>query len=93
VKDSNVGSHNEEASNAITDRRIENLKRRGMQDLPIEQWYLILSEEIGEIAKAINQSEGADRVYEELKDAGAVIVAMMTSIISDRETFEDRGPL
>jgi len=67
--------------NTFTIERIEQYKKWGDQRHDLQFWYIILMEEIGEVAKAILEDRGEEcnkkRIGKELVQSGAVIVAIL----------------
>lgn len=58
--------------------------RWGIQDHGPDTWYRILGEEVGEIAKALNESQGSE-YYTECIQVAAVAIHMAESYLRNRE--------
>lgn len=52
-------------------------------NLTNDRWFVILDEEVGETAKALNDKESRERVAEELIQVAAVAVAWSQLLLAD----------
>ena len=74
---------------AITAERVAQDEKWGEQNHSDYMWLAILTEEVGEVAQAMLEEQGLERVREELVQAAAVIVAWLEGI--DRNGIERNG--
>ena len=77
----------------VTKRRVENFEKHGVQDLDPEHWLRLIMEEVGELARALNEHESGGRFIEELRDTGALctmaIASMCRRALNEREAKQD----
>ena len=55
-------------------------KKWGIQNHKVDWYYLILAEEVGEVAKGILEQESVSHIREELIQVAAVAIAMIDSL-------------
>lgn len=55
----------------------------GKQTHPISKWFLILSEEVGEVAKAVLEQQNMSAIKGEVVQVAAVAIACLENIIQD----------
>ncbi len=79
----------------VTKRRIENFEKHGVQDLDPEQWLRLIMEEVGELARVLNEHETGGRFVDELQDTGALctmaIASLMRRALNEREAGQDEA--
>ena len=66
---------------AIDQERIKSENKHGVLEKHVDEWFTILVEEIGEVAKAINEQDG-NNLWDELAQVGAVVLCMMTESVN-----------
>ena len=47
----------------------------------MDEWFTVLVEEVGEVAKAINEQDGSN-LWDELAQVGSVVLLMMTESVN-----------
>lgn len=75
----------------LTDIRIERLRQDAkwgsQRKLPHDTWYRILGEEFGEVAKALNEGDPDEHIYEELIQVAAVATNWSEAIHAKSEVI------
>ena len=65
----------------VEQERINQVGRFGKQSHDLAYWYVILGEEVGEVAKAIQEHDGSyGDIYDELIQVAAVAVQICEAI-------------
>ena len=65
----------------VEQERINQIGKWGKQEHSLADWYLILAEEVGEVAKAIQEHDGSyGDIYDELIQVAAVAVQICEAI-------------
>ncbi len=64
----------------IDKERSNQINKWGLQDHLPHIWLAILMEEVGELARALNDCEGPDRIQEETIQVAAVAATMLQNL-------------
>ena len=73
----------------VEQERITQIGRWGKQQHSLAEWYLILAEEVGEVAKAIQEHDGSyNEIYDELVQVAAVSIQICEAIKDMEEANE-----